>query len=400
MQFQFKALDAQQQFITGAQQARNLDALLQHLQQQGLAVLQVRRLRQGRTPPIARRELIDFCFQIEHLLSAGIRLLDALNDLADYGTSPALRRLCQRLSASIRDGLALSAALQGALSRPGDTSAAAFIGLIQAGESSGRLPEVLQRLGEHLQQAEVLAARTCQALIYPAVAGTLVMAASLFLMQFLVPQVRVFLNDAGLAVPLHTQTLFLLSDFLDAWWPVVLGLPPTILLIALIAARSSPTLRRQMDKYALRLPLSGRVRHKLLIARQADLLALLYSSGIPLLTALASLQHSCANRFIADALHETRQAVEQGNSLAEAFAQHAVFPALFIRMLQVGERSGALENSLSNIARLYEREASAAMARLQTLIEPVLTLCIGLLLGWIMLAILQPIYGIIGQAAS
>ncbi|WP_306606133.1 type II secretion system F family protein [Azonexus sp.] len=395
MYFRFKALDARQQLINGESEALDLDALIQQLQQQGLELLHVRRKRKRRVPRISRRDIIDFCFQIEHLLNAGIPLLDALHDLAEHSASTHLRALCQRLSRAVSNGQALSAALQ----TEGRQLEPAFIGLIRAGEISGRLPDVLQRMGHNLQQAEALAARTSQALTYPAVAGALVIGASIFLMRFLVPQVRVFLDEAGLALPLHTRLLFALSDFLDRYWGWVAGLPPSLLLIAILAARSSPGIRLQLDRYALKVPLTGALRRKTLIARQADLLALLYATGIPLLEALEALHKSCANRFLAQALKQTRDAVEQGSSLADAFARHEIFPPLLIRMLQVGERSGALEKSLGNIARLYEREASTSMKRLQTLIEPALTLSIGILLGWIMLSILQPIYSIIGQTA-
>jgi type IV pilus assembly protein PilC len=395
MYFHFRALDPRQQLITGEMEAHDLDALLQHLQQQGLELLDVRRKHARSTRPASRRDIIDFCFHIEHLLSAGIPLLDALHDLAKHSESPRLRPLCQRLATAISSGQSLSAAMQ-AERLPLE---AAFTGIIRAGETSGRLPEVLLRTGNQLKQAEELDARTGQALIYPVLAGVLVIAASIFLMRFLVPQIRLFLGETGLALPLHTQLLFTVADFLENWWAQVLGLPPAILLLAFIASRSSPLLRIQLDRYALKTPLIGRIRRKLLIARLADLLALLYSTGIPLLEALASLQKSSANRFIAQTLQKICHAVEQGSSLAEAFAQHDVFPALLIRMLQVGERSGALDSSLVNIARLYEREARESITRLQTLIEPALTLCIGILLGWIMLSILQPVYGIIGQTA-
>lgn len=395
MHFRFKALDPRQQLITGDMEATNLDALLQHLQQQGLELLQVQRQRRRIARPASRRDIIDFCFHIEHLLSAGIPLVDALHDLAKHSESPRLRPLCQRLAGAISNGQSLSSAMQ-AEQAALDT---AFIGIIRAGETSGRLPEILQNMGNHLKQAEELSARTGQALIYPMLAGVMVVSASLFLMYFLVPQIRLFLSESGLALPLHTRLLFAVSDLLENYWSLVIGLPPTTLLLIFIARRSSPSLRLQLDHYALKTPLTGRIQQKLLIARLAKLLALLYNTGIPLLEALESLEKSSANRYLTQALQQIRHAVEQGSSLAEAFARHDVFPALFIRMLQVGERSGALDRSLDNIARLYEREASESIARLQTLIEPVLTLCIGLLLGWIMLSILQPIYGIIGQTA-
>lgn len=393
--FSFKALDAQQQIVTGKMQVPDREVLAQQLQQQGLDLLSARRLRSAASAKPSRRDLIDFCFHVEHLLNAGIPLIDALQDLAQGSDSRNLRQLSTRLAAAVIGGKSLSAALQGEV---GETEPA-LVGVIRAGELSGRLPDILHRLGSNLSQSEALAAGTRQLLLYPAVAGGLVMAASAFLMIFLVPQIRSFLGESGLPLPLHTRLLFVVSDFLTGYWPYVIGTPPLLLLLCAGTLRYQPALRLRLDRLALDAPLTGRVSRRLAVARLADLLALLYSTGIPLLEALEAVQKSCANRVVGQALQRIRHAVEQGSSLAEAFARHDIFPPLLVRMLQIGEKTGGLDKALNNIAQRYEREARESIAILQTLLEPALTLCIGILLGWIMLATMQPIYGIIGQVS-
>lgn len=395
IQFSFKALDAQQQIVTGKMQVPDREVLAQQLQQQGLDLLSARRLRSAASGKPSRRDLIDFCFHVEHLLNAGIPLIDALQDLAQGSDSRNLRQLSTRLAAAVIGGKSLSAALQ---SEVGDTEPA-LVGIIRAGELSGRLPDILHRLGNNLRQSEALAASTRQLLLYPAVAGGLVMAASAFLMLFLVPQIRSFLGESGLPLPLHTRLLFVVSDFLTGYWPYVIGTPPLLLLLCAGTLRYRPALRLRLDRLALDAPLTGRVNRRLAVARLADLLALLYSTGIPLLEALEAVQKSCANRVVGQALQRIRHAVEQGSSLAEAFARHDIFPPLLVRMLQIGEKTGGLDKALNNIAQRYEHEARESIAILQTLLEPALTLCIGILLGWIMLATMQPIYGIIGQVS-
>lgn len=395
IQFSFKALDAHQQIVTGQMQAPNRKVLAQQLQQQELDLLSARRLRSRASGKPSRRDLIDFCFHVEHLLNAGIPLIDALQDLAQGSDSRSLRQLSTRLTAAVIGGKPLSAALQ---SEVGDTEPA-LVGIIRAGELSGRLPDILHRLGNNLRQSEALATGTRQLLLYPAVAGGLVMTASAFLMIFLVPQIRGFLGESGLPLPLHTQLLFVVSDFLTGYWPYVIGTPPLLLLLFAGALRYRPALRLRLDRLALDAPLTGRVNRRLAVARLADLLALLYTTGIPLLEALDAVQASSSNRVVGQALQRIRHAVEQGSSLADAFARHDIFPPLLVRMLQIGEKTGGLDKALNNIAQRYEREAREAIAILQTLLEPALTLCIGILLGWIMLATMQPIYGIIGQVS-
>lgn len=395
IQFSFKALDARQQIVTGQMQAPDREALAQQLQRQELDLLSARRLRSPASSKPSRRDLIDFCFHVEHLLNAGIPLLDALQDLSQGSDSRNLRQLSTRLAAAVIGGKSLSAALQ---SEVGETEPA-LVGIIRAGELSGRLPDILHRLGNNLRQSEALAAGTRQLLLYPAVAGGLVAAASAFLMIFLVPQIRGFLEESGQPLPLHTRLLFVVSDFLTGYWPYVISAPVVLLLLLAGALRYHPALRLRLDQLALDAPLTGRVNRRLAVARLSDLLALLYTTGIPLLEALDAVRASSSNRVVRQALQRIHHAVEQGSSLAEAFARHDIFPPLLVRMLQIGEKTGGLDKALNNIAQRYEREAREAIAILQTLLEPALTLCIGILLGWIMLATMQPIYGIIGQVS-
>lgn len=395
MLYRFKAINADQEVVSGQSEATGLDDLERSLQRSGLELLRASPRKQRMQPP-SRRELIDFCFHVEQLLTAGIPLIEAIEDLAENGEGRHWRARCRRIATALAAGLPLSDALQ--------TEAAGidpvFTGVIRAGELSGQLPETLKRLGTTLRQEETLAAGTRKLLLYPAVAGTLVLGTAAFLMFFLVPQIRTFLGETGLPLPLHTRLLFATADLLAGYWPWLLAFPALLLPALHLAIRHSPDLARLRDSWLLKLPLTGGIYRKLLVTRQAELLALLYTTGIPLLEALAALQPTTRNRIVGAALADIHRSVEQGSTLADAFARHAIYPPLLVRMLQIGERTGRLDQTLNNIARRYEGEAADALAAVQTLIEPALTLIIGLLLGWIMLATMQPIYGIIGQAGK
>lgn len=391
--FQFRALNAQQQVITGQTQASNLLELEQSLQSQGLELLSARR---SKTPARIRPdELIDFFNHLENLLSAGVPLIDSLDDLSQQRGNPRLGQLCQQLAQALRGGQALSEALPAAC----PNLAPSITGIIQAGEMSGQLPAVLSRLTRNLQQAQNLKANLHRALLYPTLAGLLVTGASLFLMLFLVPQIREFVVQSGIPQSLPSRMLFALTDLLSAHLTTLLALPLALLFLFFGALRFRPSLRLQADRWLFRFPLLGEIQQKLTLAKLADLLALLYSTGIPLLDGLRSIAQTSGNRFIRQTLEIVHSDVEQGQPLSHAFARHPIFPPLWIRMLQVGEKTGALDHSLTHVAQRYEREAEATLGTMQKLIEPALTVAIGLQLGWIMLATMQPIYSLIGQLA-
>lgn len=387
MHFRYRALDSTLTRISGELEARSLQHLEQELQRRGLEVISAKPGRSHRPRAVSSTELADFCQQTAQLLSAGIPLLDAMQDLGEGGEGTRLPALCRRLGNRLAGGAALSQALTD------EGLAPAFVGVVRAGECSGRLAETLQRLGSGLSQEAALAASMRRALLQPLLAAGMVLTASLFLMLYLVPQIRTFLADGQQTLPLASTLLFATTDLLQQHWPW-LGILPA-LPIATVGMQRRPALALAVDRLALRLPLTGTIHKKLLIARLAELLRLLYSSGIPLLDALRSMPASITNRHLAGIVSQIADDVEQGSSLTQAFARHPLFPRLMIRMLQVGERSGTLEQALQVIGRRSEQEAVTAISILHGLLGPALTLVIGLLLGWIMLATIQPLYGLI-----
>lgn len=392
--FRYRALDQAGQLVSGRLEAEDSAQLQLQLRRHGLDLLSVRKVRlspQG----LPRQRLADFCFQLEQMLSAGIPLLEAVDDLAGNASGRRLRAICRRIGNELRSGKAFSSALPMEITH----REPAFAGMIQAGELSGNLAETLARLGNSLRQAERMQNATRQLLTYPAIAALMVGAAFLFLLLHLVPQIRTFLGDNAIALPWHTRLLFFVSDLVRQQWLTLIALivaPPLTLALLL---RIWPDARQRLDRLRLSLPVLGPILRKLAIARIAELLAMLYTCGVPLLAALESLPAAITNHALRAALHGVRHQVEQGATLSQAFGAQALFPRRLIRMLETGERTGRLDATLNSIASAYEQEAGTAIARLQGMLQPATTLAIGILLGWMMLATMQPLYGIIGRAA-
>ncbi len=335
-----------------------------------------------------RRERIDFCFHLEQLLRAGVPIREALVDLRDSTDHPGFRDVIGHLIEALEAGQTLSQALQ----RRGAAFDPVFVNLIHAGEVSGRLPEVLENLGAALKREDELAAQTKKGLLYPVFSGILVLGATLFLLFYLVPQLQVFLKNMGQTLPLSARVLFFVSDLLRRYWPFLFGVPLLACFCVAAALRLDAGARRMFDRMTLRVPLLGAVKKKIIFSRFAGVFALLYASGIPVLEAVRVTQNIVGSLTIRSALEEVETMIADGCGIAAAFQHTNLFPPLVIRMLKVGENTGALDEALRNVRYFYDRDASDAMEKMQTMAGPVLIVALGLILGWIMLSVIGPVY--------
>lgn len=392
MYFRYRAISESGQVIRGELPARHPEELASKLYSQGLTLLTHRQVHAQANAPLSRRELINFCFHLEQLCRAGIGLHDALKDLYGSLTQGALQRITGNLVAELESGRTLSEALA---DFPG-TFSPSQVSLVRAAELSGQLPEILERLGKALKAEDELAAQTRKLLMYPMFAGSVVLATGLFLINTLVPQLQGLLRQTGHTWPWHANLLFTCADFLKnngSWLAVAAFLAGVLLYFA----RFFPQYHRQIRILHSTLPLIGPLHKKSQLARIAATLALLYGAGIPLLQALANCRSSTDHPLLAESLANVESAISNGSSLADAFAQTGLFPPLVVRMLRIGESTGRLELSLANVDYFYQREIRETVDKMQSLIEPSLTLLLGGLLAWIMSAILGPIYDIVGS---
>jgi type IV pilus assembly protein PilC len=274
---------------------------------------------------------------------------------------------------------------------------ALIISLVQSGEASGKLPLIFQHITEMLKWQDELAAQTKNLLLYPLFIAASVTAITFFLMIYLVPQLVGFIQGMGKEVPLQTQILFATSKLFVNYWPAILSMPLIILIIYKSLLRLYPTLHYQTDALKLRLWFIGPVLRKIILARFAHSFALLYGAGINILDSLAHLRNIANNQVIARGLTEVIHDIESGKNLTQSFAQAKIFPPLVLRMLKVGETTGQLDQALLNISYFYDRDVKDTIKRVQVMIEPLMTLILGALLGWVMLSVLSPIYDLISQ---
>lgn len=396
MDYVYKAIDKQGRRISGQLAAHDLNDLEHRLHDQNLDLIAgqpvgTRRTRRDKRLP--RRELINFCFHLDQMLSAGVPMLDALNDLRDATEHPRWPKLIAAIVDSIEGGSSLSQAL----GNQGRAFGPVFVSLVRAGENSGRLPEILSSLSAALKWEDELAARTHRLLIYPAIVAGVVLMTTAFLMIHLVPQLQNFVLNMGQQLPWHSRMLFLLSGLLIDYWPQLLTICVLIALTAGTIWHGSSWARLHTDRCKLRLPVIGPLLKKLILSRFAEHIALLYAAGIPLLEALRMTRSIAGNRWFSLTLQGVEQSITDGRNLTVAFQESTLFPPLVIRMLRIGENTGALDQALRNVGYFYSRDVRESAEKAQALIEPGLTLFTGLLLGWVMLSVLGPIYDVISR---
>ena len=342
---------------------------------------------------VPRREIINFCFHLEQLTRAGVPILEGLADLRDSLEELRFREVIASLIEAIEGGQTLSESMDG---HPRVFNRV-FVSLIRAGESTGRLPDVLASLVDSLKWEDELASHTKKIIMYPAFVGSIVMAATFFLMIYMVPQLKQFVKNMGQELPAQTQALFFISDLLVAYWYIALLLP--FLLIGLIIGllRTNPLFRVKFDAFKLRIPMIGEIQRKIILSRFANTFALLYSSGIPILDAIRITQNVVGNRVIRNGLQRVEQLIGEGQNVTTAFHTVGLFPPLVIRMLRVGENTGGLDRALVNVSYFYNRDVKESVEKVQQMIEPILTMVLGAMLGWIMLAVLGPVYDVISK---
>jgi len=395
--FEYKAVDKSGRTARGKLDAANEIDLELRLRKMGLDLITTRLLR-SHSPTLAsgnitRQDLITFCFDLEQISRAGIPILEGLRDLRDGMENPRFREVLTSVIEDIEGGKTMSQAL-GAFPHVFNS---VFISLVRAGEISGTLTEVFENLGGTLKWQDELISQTRRLLVYPALVFVVVLCVMMFLLLYLVPQVTSLMKTMGLVLPIQTRVLIWLSDITATFWPVLIVLPVIVAAGINFMVRTNPRARYLWDYAILRLPVTGLILQKIILARFANFFALMYRSGITILDAVKTSEDIVANRVIAEGLQRAGQQINAGESLPEAFANLGLFPPLVIRMLRVGESTGALDVALMNITYFYNRDVRESVDKALKLLEPMLTLVLGGMLALVLFSVLTPIYDMIGK---
>lgn len=341
----------------------------------------------GRSPALSVNDVALMTRQMATLLVAGLPLVDALGVLMDQMEKKSVKGLLADLRESIRGGASFSAVLE---RYPKDFSSI-YVHMVRAGEASGALDQILFRLAEFLDKQLALKNKVTNAILYPAIMviiGTLVL---FFLLTFVVPKITAVFAHSKQALPWPTVVLMEISHFCSDYWMVLLGM----VLVGIWMTRRflrTETGHVMADRFLLKLPLIGQVARMVSISRLASTLATMLSSGVQLLDALDVSKRVMNNRILEQAVEEARQNIREGETIAEPLKRSGEFPPLVTHMIAVGEKSGEMEEMLRRIGQIYDGEVDRVITRFTSLLEPVMIVVMGVIVLFIVVAILLPIF--------
>ncbi|MFZ5503352.1 MAG: type II secretion system F family protein [Pseudomonadota bacterium] len=392
--YSYRAINSHGKSTKGLQDAANMIDLEMRLKRSGLDLIDAKvDSGRNRRSKIDRPELITFFFNLEQLTRAGVPLLDCLADLRDTMNNARFREVIANLVEAIEGGKKLSLAM----AEHPDAFDKIFVSLVNAGEESGRLPEVFEHITGSLKWQDEMASHTRTIMIYPAFVGTIVLAITFFLMIYLVPQLVGFIKGMGQEIPLQTRILLATSDFFVNYWYILITLPVVLPIMGKLIIASSPEMEYRYDNLKLNLWVTGPILRKIILARFANTFAMMYGSGVSILDCIANCRDVVNNQVVAKSLEDVTAEIESGKNLTQSFLHTEMFPPLVIRMLKVGEATGSLDKALLNVSYFYDRDVKESIKKVQVMIEPAMTLILGLLLGWVMLSVMSPIYDMISK---
>lgn len=332
-------------------------------------------------------ELAAVTRQLATLTGAGFPLVSALETLMPQAKSRSLQQTLAKVKERVVEGGTFAQALE---QFPG-TFTPVYINMVRAGESSGTLELILDRLADITEKQEVLKARIQAALAYPllmALVGTVVV---FFLLTAVVPNILTIFSDLGQTLPLPTRILMGLSHFFSRFWPFFLLLL-CIGGVAYFLLNRTPKGRFNIDRTRLKIPFIGNLIRQLAAARISRTLGSLLENGVPMMQALEIVQNVTGNMVLSKAVAATAKDVGQGKPLGMTMSRHPVFPSLFVQMVTVGEQSGELETMLGKVADIYDTDVQQRIMTITAMLEPIMILLMGVIVGFIVLSICLPIF--------
>ncbi len=412
-EFQYQAKDPSGKSLSGTISASDEGTALNMLRRQNLTVTSLKEAKKGGgkkggvdwkqaltgdisalwggkpKPRIKSQDLVVFTRQMATMLSAGIPLMECLEILQEQADDPGFKICLEEIVGDVRSGSDLSEALR----KHPKVFTRIYVNMIKAGEASGQLEEILDRLAEYQEAAEELKGEIKSAMTYPVVSLCLVIGITIFLIVGIVPRFNKIFQSLKVPLPKITQYLLALSHFMRTKVKIWVG-GSLAVIIAIIAFFKTEKGSRVKDILLMKMPIFGELFQKVAISRFSRTFATLIQSGVPILAALEIVASTSGNKLIEEAVLNSAESVRQGETLAKPLSRSKIFPPMVTRMIAIGEKSGALETLLEKISEFYDRQVHQTVKALTSLIEPLLIAFMGIVVGGIVLSVFLPIFGI------
>ena len=397
--YRYKARDSQGKYVTGLAEAPNTSTAARLLRDKQLFVINLSVTQErtassslGRLKKIGFQEIVNLTRQLATMIVAGLSIPDALTILRTQTTNQTLVKLLADIEHQIIGG----GNLGDALSKYPQQFSPIYIALIRAGESSGTLDKVLERLAQTLETQNEFKSKVKGAMIYPVIIMVGMVGVVSVMMVVVIPKLSEMYKEFNLKLPPTTQFLISMSDFMvHFWWLLILLFVGGGFLYR--AWKKTATGELILDTLILKLPLFGELQKKVIMTEFTRTFAMLIAAGIHVLDALAILKDALGNTLYRNAIGEISKKIEKGFPMGASFGQYAIFPPILSQMMKVGEETGKLDDTLNKLSRYFETESEHLVKGLTTAMEPLIMVVLGVGVGFIVISIITPIYNLTGQ---
>ena len=393
--FQWEGTDRKGARVKGVTQGPNENAVRMNLRRQGVNPIRVRRnIELFKTKKkITTGDIAIFARQLATMMSAGVPLVQALEIVGRGHDNPSMSELILGIKTNIESGRSLAESLAQYPPYFDDL----FVHLVDAGERSGTLETLLDKIATYKEKTEKIKKKVKKALVYPTAVIVVAFIVTGIMLYFVVPQFQALFEGFGADLPAFTKMVVALSDFVrEYWWMMILIVGGSIFGFIFFKKRSLK-MRRALDRIGLKVPVVGDILYKSAVARFARTLATMFAAGVPLVEALVSVAKASGNIVFEDAINLMRDQVASGQQLQLAMQQSNLFPNMAVQMVAIGEESGSLDQMCGKVADFYEEEVDNLVDALTSLLEPMIMAVLGVLVGGLVVAMYLPIFKL-GQA--
>lgn len=386
--FVWEAIDRNNRPVKGEMRAANDKQVTTALKRQGLRVTSVKKRKLPKGGSISDKDVAMFTRQLATMLKSGVALLQSFDIVARGHSNPAMSKLLFDIKSDVEQGLSLSQAFK----RHPAYFDRLYCNLVAAGEAAGILDTILDRLAVYREKILAIKSQIKSALFYPCAVIAVAIIVVTVIMIWVVPAFKDVFASFGAELPLPTKIVIAMSDAFVAYWYYIAAAIAGAVMFAAYTWKRSPKLQMLFDRLVLRAPIVGEIIRQAVIARWTRTLATMFSAGVPLVESLDSVAGACGNQVYAIATRRIQTEVATGVSLAYSMGQVNVFPNMVLQMTAIGEESGSLDAMLSKVADFYEREVDDKVAALSSLLEPIIIVFLGVVIGGLVVAMYLPIF--------
>jgi type IV pilus assembly protein PilC len=386
--FEWEGKDRHGKIVRGETRAGGENQVQATLRRQGIFPTKIKKRRTRSGKRIKPKDIALFTRQLATMMKAGVPLLQSFDIVGRGNTNTSVTRLLNDVRTDVEMGTSLSAAFR---KHPLYFNSL-YCNLVEAGESAGILETLLDRLAVYMEKTEAIKSKIKSALMYPSAVIIVTFVVIAVIMIFVVPAFKDVFSSFGADLPAPTLLVMAISEIFVQWWWLIFGLIGGGIYFFLQAWRRSPRIQMAMDRIMLRLPIFGVLVEKSCIARWTRTLSTMFAAGVPLVEALDSVGGASGNAVYALATDKIQQEVSTGTSLTSAMTSTNVFPSMVLQMCAIGEESGSIDHMLGKAADFYEEEVDEMVAGLSSLMEPIIIVFLGVIIGGIVVAMYLPIF--------